>query len=380
MHMTSRAKNLIPRATGAFEHVSAKAAMREPTVSVSYVGALADFIASKGVDVRALLYRVGLTLDDLKEADSRLPFAKLKTLMREAKIACNDPALALHFGEDPLLYQRSIVGLIIRSAETMGEAFAQFSRFARLVVEIDSAESGDRFAVERASDGVWLIDRRPNPNDFPELTEATYARLVSDYRRHFPDLPTFVKAAHMTHSDPGYRSEYDRLLQAPLRFESERNALLVDPAWLTTKMPPANRYAHNIFSARAETLLRQLEGSTTARGAVEGLLVPILHTGSVSLDQIAAKLGVSRRTLQRNLKLESTSFAEVLDDVRRTLALGYLEEKGISVNETAYLVGFSEPAGFSRAFKRWTGRSPRATRQAARMPKIDQRRGRADRE
>jgi AraC-like DNA-binding protein len=75
---------------------------------------------------------------------------------------------------------------------------------------------------------------------------------------------------------------------------------------------------------------------------------------------IAKKLGVSRQTLFRKLRSEGVTFEKVLDELRYKLALHYLSEKKMSVNQTAYLVGFSDPAAFSRAFKRWTGSSPRA--------------------
>ena len=102
--------------------------------------------------------------------------------------------------------------------------------------------------------------------------------------------------------------------------------------------------------------------SKTTRGQVESVLMPILHTGSVSMDAVAKTLGFSRPTLFRKLKAEGVSFEKVLDDLRHKLALEYLGGKKVSVNETAYLVGFSDPAAFSRAFKRWTGQSPRAMR------------------
>jgi AraC-like DNA-binding protein len=80
------------------------------------------------------------------------------------------------------------------------------------------------------------------------------------------------------------------------------------------------------------------------------------------MEAIAAKMNQSRHTLHRALKDEGVTFEQVLDDLRHTLALQYLQGKKVSVNETAYLVGFSDPAAFSRAFKRWTGMSPRDAR------------------
>jgi AraC-like DNA-binding protein len=116
------------------------------------------------------------------------------------------------------------------------------------------------------------------------------------------------------------------------------------------------------LTERGDALLKELEGSKSVRGRVESLLMPVLHTGDITMDSIAAKLAVSRQTLFRKLKAEGTTFEQVLDELRHKMAVHYLSGQKVSVNQTAYLVGFSEPSSFSRAFKRWTGSSPRAVR------------------
>ena len=97
-------------------------------------------------------------------------------------------------------------------------------------------------------------------------------------------------------------------------------------------------------------------------------MIPILHTGDARMDAIAGNLAISRQTLFRRLKAEGTTFENVLDELRHKLALHYLADRKVSINETAYLLGFSEPAAFSRAFKRWTGSSPRAHAALSRVP------------
>lgn len=108
--------------------------------------------------------------------------------------------------------------------------------------------------------------------------------------------------------------------------------------------------------------MKQLEDAGTMRARVESLILPVLHTGDANMQTVAAKMGVGAKTLFRNLKAEGVTFEQVLDDLRRRLALDYLAGQKVSVNETAYLVGFSDAATFSRAFKRWTGASPSAIR------------------
>jgi AraC-like DNA-binding protein len=169
---------------------------------------------------------------------------------------------------------------------------------------------------------------------------------------------------HVTHPAPAYRAEYERIYGAPVTFDAGWNAVLLDEKWMNHKIAVQPRYVFGILSEHADTLLKSLENSKSTRGRVESLLMPILHKGEANMDAIADKMGLSRQTLFRQLKAEGTTFEKVLDELRHQLALQYLRGKKASVNETAYLVGFSEPAAFSRAFKRWTGVNPREMRHA----------------
>ncbi|MDT4897881.1 MAG: hypothetical protein QOH25_2958 [Acidobacteriota bacterium] len=330
--------------------------MTEQTIAVGSARALLDMAVAKGASRSALAERSGIDPAELQDQDKRVPFAKYVALMRTGKELCRDPALALHFGAAVDFAEMSIVGLIGRASETMADGFAQFNRYARLVV--DDGLGTDRFVLERNAGQLWVVDTLRYPNDFPEFAETSFARMVCTSRRWFPEAQ-FIKAVHFTHPAPEYRAEYDRVFQLPVVFESDRNALLTDEAWLTHRNPHASRYVFGILSAHAEELLQALEQAKSMRGRVESLLMPILHTGEASVGLIADKLVISRQTLFRKLKAEGVTFEKVLDELRHKLALHYLSGKKVSVNETAYLVGFSDPAAFSRAFKRWTGSSPR---------------------
>jgi AraC-like DNA-binding protein len=91
---------------------------------------------------------------------------------------------------------------------------------------------------------------------------------------------------------------------------------------------------------------------------VEARMEPLLASGAVRIEQVAREMGYSRQTLYRRLKAEDVTFEQLLDRLRRRLALRFVREEGLSVKEAAYRLGFSDPAAFSRAFKRWTGKSP----------------------
>ena len=334
--------------------------MAELTVAAGLARGLMELAVSKGASQSALVHRSGISPSDLADQDHRVPLAAYMALMRAAKALTGDEALALHYGETNDLAQISVVGLIGYACETMLDAFAQLNRYGRLVVEFDGP--ADRFKIAARAGGHWVVDTRQHANEFPELTESTFARMVCGPRRF--GIGRLAKAVHVTHAAPSYRAEYERIFQAPVVFEADWNALMIDPAWASHRIAQQPQYVFGVLSERADALLKSLEGSKTTRGRVEALLMPMLHTGQASITAVAARLGVSRQTLYRRLKGEGVTFEAVLDGLRRRMALDYIRAKRVSLNETAYLVGFSEPAAFSRAFKRWTGVSPRSARDA----------------
>lgn len=332
--------------------------MAEPTVGAGFARGLLELAVRKGARRQDLLDRSGIDPAHLADQDRRIPFSRYVALMRAGQ--AHDPALGLHYGGEVNIADVSIVGLIGQASTTMKDALAQLNRYVPLVVETQNAGGGVRFQLTQGSGGLWVVDTRTDPNAFPEITESAFAQLIATPRRR--DFQRFVTAVHVTHSDPGYRAEYERVFGAPVVFDSDRNALRIDPARLADRVEILPRYVFGVLSEHADALLAELETAKSFRGRVESLLMLDLHTGKVSLDAVAAKLGVSRPTLYRKLKAEDVTFEKLLDDLRHKLALHYLGGRKVSVNETAYLVGFSDPAAFSRAFKRWTGASPRSAR------------------
>jgi AraC-like DNA-binding protein len=328
--------------------------MADLTASAGLALGLLDFAAGKGIDRFALAAQAGLDVAALADPDNRVPFSSYVTLMRLACEACRDPALALHYGEAVDMSEVSIVGLIMNASETMADAYAQLQRFGRLALEVEGA--GERFGVAQREGSLWIVDARTNPNAFPQLTELAFARLVCGPRRFLPE--PHVHEVHVTHPAPPYRAEYDRIFQCPVVFQSEWNAMRMHPQAATWRVALQPRYVFGILTDRADRLLKNLDDARTARARVEGLVLAILHKGEASADAIASAMGFSRQTLFRRLRDEGVTFGEVLDDLRHRMALHYLQGSKASVNEVAYLVGFSDRASFSRAFKRWTGRNP----------------------
>jgi len=332
--------------------------MRELTVAASVVRALLELAVSKGAGRKALADRSRIALSDLEDPDNRIPFSKYVALMHAAQQLCNDPAFALHFGEEVDASEISLAHMM-GGADNIGDALAVGNRYARLAIEVDADGSGDRFQLRRIAGQLWFVDARRNPNEFPELSESTFARMACSMCKLPGDIQ-IVRAVHFTHDDPGYRAEYERIFRVPVMFGSDMNAIRIDESLMSGfAFPTTSTYVTDVLKNHAEGLLQKLENGRSTRDHVESLLTPLLQTGEGSMHLIADKLCCSRQTLFRKLRAEGVTFEQVLDDLRHKLSLNYLNANKISVKETARLVGYSDPAAFSRAFKRWTGSSPR---------------------
>ena len=337
--------------------------MPNPTIAAGYPKALLEFAVSRGASRAALLERSHLRPDDLENSVGRIPLTTYIALMKSGIELCDEPALALLFGEAVKLQDISIVGFLGETLSNVESGPAMMNRYARLALDPDDGGKADAIELVRQGGDLWLKSRIEAYIDHPLLTESAFARTVCGVRPMFASLPGFAnipfpKAIRFTHKEPDYRAEYDRIFGVPLFFDSNMNALAVDEEFLKVSLPRANPHLSQVLIARAEELLQGLESSKSTRSEVEKLLTANLQSGAVSVDVIARQLGVSRQTLFRRLKAEGVTFEKVLDELRHRMALNYLDDRKLSVNETAYLVGFSDPAAFSHAFKRWTGHSP----------------------
>lgn len=328
-----------------------------------------DFAVSKGADRAALLEHAELREGDLRDQDDRVTVERYLALLNGAAELTNEPAIAAAFGKAVRIQDISIVGLICEACETTIDVAKQLNRYAALIVDDERCEPATLMRGTWKEGGVWIEGPSALFSDNPQIAEAEFSRLIWNARVMFKGSPEFEKLTfphvmHFKHDAPPYRDALEKIFEAPLVFGSDWNAMLIDPEFLALKQPPVSRYVFGVLSDRADALLKELEQTKTTRGRVESLVMPILHTGDVTIELIAGKLNMDRQGLYRQLKSEDVTFEQVMDDLRHELALRFLGDRNVSVNQTAYLLGYSEPAAFSRAFKRWTGISPRTARAA----------------
>jgi len=127
----------------------------------------------------------------------------------------------------------------------------------------------------------------------------------------------------------------------------------------------ADNYLNDLLLKHCEAAQAQRRSdSSQLRTRVENAISSLLPHGRVLVEDVARSLGMSERTLARKLSDEGLNFTEILQQLRRDLAVRYLDDRKLHVSKIAWLLGFHEVSAFTHAFKRWTGKTPSQMRTA----------------
>ncbi|PRY19587.1 AraC family transcriptional regulator [Aliiruegeria haliotis] len=337
--------------------------MAGPTLIASLVASFVDFAVNRGVSEASLLHASGISNAELRDPDGRIPADAYLALIDAAVAATGDTGLAMRHAAETSIDRVSIVGLIVEAAGPLDAAIRHLNRYTRIIADLPVAGGADRFELRQEGAALWLIDHFPGADVAPVGIEETFANLIVGFRKAAPGRE-FALEVQVSFPPPAHRALFEEIFRAPVQFEAGRNAIHLNPGWLEENTLVPQPYTFGLFTRHADILLAELECAETTRARLEAQILSELHKGSLSMDNVARDLGMSRQTLYRRLKDENATFAEVHDDLRQKMARDYLTAKRISVNEAAYLLGFSEASSFVRAFKRWTGLSPAAYREA----------------
>ncbi len=317
-----------------------------------------------GADAGELAREAGVDAATIDDPEARIPEDRLLTLYDLAASATGDDCFGLHVGERVDLRGFDVLGYAVMNSATVGEALDRTVRYYAIWTD------GSAFATETAGRDARLRYEYRGRRDAPRRheCEATLAMVVVSIRALLDDDWTPHRVA-FEHAAPTCGSEHGRVFGVRPRFGARANEIAFERALLDRRISRADASLSEIVDRHAEELLARAPTPDDIVGRVRRCLDEALRGGDPSLGAIARRLGASPRTLQRRLRDEETSHQELLDETRRALALRYVARRDVSLAEIAYLLGYSEPAAFHRAFRRWTGETPGAFRAATRHSK-----------
>jgi len=312
---------------------------------------------SLGCDRTDLMRVAGLTKADFEDPDTILSDAACLALFGEAARRCAAPNFALRIAERIPLGAYPLLDYLVMTSETVGEGFDRLTRYLRLVgspSELRVSEAKDPVTVRLAACG-------------PFNAEFTLSLAVLHFRRE-TDAAFRVTHLRFRHR-PDDARDFERVLGCRVESEAGSDELAIPRVAWRLPLRRRDSLLHGVLTSQAEEMIGRLGSDDRAATQLRRALSSAISRGNADLATVARRLGSSPRTLQRRLEEEGTSFQEILDEVRADAAARYLADSRLSCAEVGYLLGFSEPAAFHRAFKKWRGITPREYRLSPSPPR-----------
>lgn len=330
----------------------------QPTTVASWAAVIWRALETRGIAPRPLFERAGVDADRLHDAGARFPVAAMTRLWDLAVEASGDPCFGLSAGQHVHPTSFHALGYAWLASRTLREALDRFVRFTRLV---STALTLRTVAVGAEVELVLEPVGGATPVSLP-AADAGAASLITLCRTSCGETfrPLRVR---LRRPPPPCQPQFEAFFRAPIEYGAANNVVVFDPADLDRVLPTGNS---ELARAADEVIMRYLarfdrEDVVTQ---VRMTLMDLLPSGRTGARQVADVLHLSVRNLQRKLAAHGTSLARLLEETRRELAGQYVRNSRLSVGEITYLLGFSEPANFTRAFRRWYGASPSAARRA----------------
>lgn len=322
-------------------------------VSGALTGLLLDYLDSRGVAAPVCRQRLISW-----PPDSRMPLAEWIALLDLIAAADPRPALGLAIGQRIQPRHAGVMGYLGLSCDTVGEALLRFGRYHRLVYD------GNPIQLDMSPDEVrisWgIVHGRPG-----QLADETAIAAFATLTRMLVDAPVSAQRVEFVNAPPDDITPYEEFFQCPVSFGHARTTVTFSADYLALPIRHRDPGLRTLLEQQADALLRTLPDNDEFEHALRQALVRALHRGEPTLENVAASLHMSPRTLQRRLADRDLLFHDLLEATRLALARDYLGNPNLSLTEIALLLGYSEQSAFTRAFRRWTGQTPRQARKPA---------------
>jgi AraC-like DNA-binding protein len=324
---------------------------REPKTTLASTHAVALALEMEGIDSKALFKEAGIPYHFCSDPSNQLPTRKQTKMYGLAVRETGNPAFGLKvatFMQPSVLHA---LGYSILSSATLMDFCKRLERFFVLVS--DNA----RHTLEASGNHYKLYITKANDILSYEAMDAWIAYLTLTCRNLYrPDFSPLQ--IDLSRPRPEIHSEdFESFFKAPVNFSQEHNILYFSTEDMTAPLPMADaELARRNDEVVIEHLARREKSDILRK--VEAKIVDLLPSGECTKERVASELNLSLSNLYNKLEQRGTSYQNVLEDLRSTLACQYLQQPNMPITQITYLLGFSDTSNFSRAFRRWTGKSP----------------------
>jgi AraC-like DNA-binding protein len=324
-------------------------------ISVRYVNQMLTTAESLGLDKQDFCNQFQLDDSLLTQSEARISIPKYMRLGRTIIEETGAANFGLLMGSQAEISLLGIAGLTAMTASTAEEALMDITRFEAL--SSTNARGRSRFYFEKnlAVSEFYSISPYNEFNFF--IVDLALALQWNLLNKMTEQLVTPLRV-DIEFPEPPYADDYQVFFGCTIRFNQPRNALVFKKSTLKVQPTLRNPLTHNDCIRLCQKELKKQDQYLSFQDKVKKEISPLLHTEKLTIEQVALRLDMPVWTLQRKLKREGESFKDLLDDTRHSLSLIYLKDHELSLGEIAYLLGFSSPNAFQRAFKRWQGIPP----------------------
>jgi AraC-like DNA-binding protein len=322
-----------------------------------------QYLERQGISAVDAARDAGVVVEFPAAADERIPGSHVERLWRVAFERTGDALVGLHMAEAYNPGTLDILGYVVLSCRTIGEVLDRLSRYVRILndgMRIDVEQDGT-VAVVRCT-FVESMDNYLLRSPY-QAVDTVWVGLARELRR-LTATPLLAREVRFRRPAPSAteRIEYERVFGTRVTFNADENQFIIPIDHLDQRVLSANPLLLRTFDQHADVVLAGMERQGSKSQQVAHVLAARLKGAVPPLSEIARELAMSDRNLQRALRNDGTSFQQLLDDVRRDLAIRHLADPSTSAGQVGFLLGFSEPSAFHRAFRRWTGKAPSAYR------------------
>lgn len=339
--------------------MSAKPWINEKIYAPYKLAALVDTLQQLGVPAHVTLRGTGLEFAEMECPESMTSVGQYFTACRNAMRASRTPKTPFLVGQKMHLSAYGMYGYALMCSATLRDFFNEGVKYHKLATPTVVIEWR-----EQDGEAIWRFPRLVSPELSADLLGFLIEQQLVQHKTHLNDAAgpeCRPVRALLSYPAPDHAYLYHEFLGCPVYFNSEVCELHYDACILDQP----TQLAHKLTSTLMQTTCERLIGQAKTSAGISGQVYQILMTNPgqfPGMDVVADMVHMNERTMRRKLDLEGTSFGEIIDHVRASLASEYLKTTKMTMEDIAALVGFSDAANFRRAFKRWTGKAPREYR------------------